>query len=152
MIDADAKAAIPEQEILDKQIEFPNGLPGFPSSTRFILSQAEGEAPFAWMRDIDDPDLAFAVIEAYHLVPDYTIEIDDEELSVINSPSAKHCAIILILRIEIDEPNHTLIIHANLRAPILINTIDHKGSQFMLPEESPYSESTVFKFQVGSKE
>ncbi|MEM9400417.1 MAG: flagellar assembly protein FliW [Verrucomicrobiota bacterium] len=142
MIEAETEAIIPEQEILDKTISFPNGLPGFPESKKFVLTQAKGEAPFAWLRDLNDPDLSFAVIEAYHLVPDYTIEIDDEDLDSIKSPSAKDCAVLLILRIEMEEKK--ISIHANLRAPLLINTVDQTGSQFMLSCESPYSEDTIF--------
>lgn len=140
--ETDAGMIIPEREILDKKIHFPNGLPGFPESTDFLLSQSDGEKPFGWLRDIGNADLAFAVIEAYHLVPDYMIEIDDEELSSIGSPSPKNCAILLILRIEMEDK---ITIHANLKSPVVINTLDRLGGQFILGNSS-YSEDVIFKF------
>lgn len=132
-------------EIFEKIIQFPKGLPGFAHNHRFILTQSEKEKPFAWLRSVDQEALAFATVEAFRLVPDYLIDIPDEELAEIGSPAPQECAILLILRVEVAE---TVKIYANLRAPIILNTTRRLARQVILLEADHYSESTLFEFGV----
>ncbi len=133
------------EEILEKAIDFPLGIPGFKKSRQYVLTQTEGERPFAWLRSLDQPSLAFAVIEAFRLVPDYTIDVPDEELAEIGAPSPQECAILLILRVEVEK---TVKIHANLRAPIIVNMTKRLARQVILLDADNYSESTLFEFGV----
>lgn len=132
-------------EIFEKTIHFPRGIPGFPNSHEFVLTQTEQERPFAWLRSIEGSALAFAVVEAYRLVPDYAIDIPDEELAEIGSPTPGECSILLILRLEVAE---TVKIYANLRAPIILNMTERLARQVILSEADHYSESTLFEFGV----
>lgn len=132
-------------ELFEKTIVFPDGIPGFRQSHRFVLSQTESERPFAWLQSLDEPSLAFATIEAYRLVPDYTVDISDEELEAIGSPSPGECAILLILRVEVEK---SVKIHANLRAPIILNMTKRMARQVILADADNYSESTLFEFGV----
>lgn len=130
-------------EIYEKILHFPAGLPGFASRHRFILTQAPQEKPFAWLRCVEEGGLAFAVVEAYRLVPDYTVDIPDEELVDIGSPAPHECALLLILRVEVAE---TVKIYANLRAPVVVNMTRRLARQVILLEADHYSESTLFEF------
>lgn len=133
-------------ELYQKAIEFPLGLPGFNQERRYVLTQTPQERPFSWLRSLDNENLAFATIEAYQLVPDYTIDIADEELVSIGQPSPKECAILLILRVEVDAKS--VKIYANLRAPVILNTSKRLARQIILPDADNYSESTLFEFSV----
>jgi flagellar assembly factor FliW len=133
-----------ETEILDKYIEFPLGVPGFQQCRRFIFARQPEEHPFAWMRSLDDERLAFAVVEAYHLIPDFSFEVDDSELEIIGSPSPEHCAVFFIVRIEADKKVKILV---NSDAPLIINTKDRKGRQIVLPvSERSAKQPMVFEF------
>jgi flagellar assembly factor FliW len=132
-------------EILEKAIHFPHGLPGFREAHRFVLTQTEKERPFAWLRSLDQPSLAFAVIEAYRLVPDYAIDVPDEDLADIGAPTPHECAVLLILRVEVE---NTVRIYANLRAPIILNMSKRQARQVILLDADNYSESTLFEFGV----
>lgn len=132
-----------EKEVLDKIVEFPLGIPGFTEAHRFVFSQESGEKPFSWMRSLDVPEIAFAVVEAYYLVPDFSFEVDDRELEVIESPSPVDCAVFFLAKIELGEK---LRIWTNCHAPILINTRARKGRQVTLPWEPGVEEPTLFEF------
>ncbi len=133
-------------ELFEKALEFPLGLPGFKQAHRYVLTQTDQERPFAWLRSLDNENLAFAIIEAYQLVPDYVIDIADEELATIGQPSPKECAVLLILRVDVDEKS--VKIYANLRAPVILNTTKRLARQIILPDADNYSESTLFEFSV----
>lgn len=132
-------------EIFEKAIQFPLGIPGFPDFHQYVLTQTPQERPFAWLRSIEQVGLAFAVIEAYRLVPDYSVDINDDELAAIGSPSPQECSILLILRVEVEE---TVKIYANLKAPIVLNMTRKLARQVILSEADNYSESTLFEFGV----
>jgi flagellar assembly factor FliW len=132
-----------ESEVLNKSVSFPLGIPGFVESKHFVFVQRSEEHPFAWMRSIEEPELGFAVVEAYHLMPDFSFEVDDKELEVIGSPSPENCAVFFIIKLE---RSAKVKITANTRAPILINIKDRKGRQVILPSDKPTSEVMTFEF------
>lgn len=130
-----------EQEILNKAVDFPLGIPGFPELKRFVFAQHPEEYPFAWMRSLDNENLGFAVIEAYHLIPDFSFEVADEDLIVIGSPSPQKCAVFFIVQIEASEKVKVIV---NSHAPLLINVDARKARQVMIPTENP--KPTTFEF------
>jgi flagellar assembly factor FliW len=132
-----------EDLIAEKTVLFPLGIPGFPRHQKYVFSQTSEERPFAWMQSLDDASLAFPVIEAFRLVPDYTFEFDDSELEPLEIRSLQDCLVMAILRIE---PHTRVKLYANLRAPLIINLAKNLGRQLILPENCGYSESTFFEF------
>ena len=67
------------KEARDNVIRFRDGLPGFPASREFLMAQEPEEKPFAWMQSVSDPNLKFAVVDAYSWVKDFTLEVNDSE-------------------------------------------------------------------------
>lgn len=130
-----------EQETINKSVEFPVGLPGFPELKKFVFAQQPEERPFAWMRSLEDEKIAFAVVEAYHLVPDFTFEVDDNELEEIGNPPPDKIGIFFIVKIESGEK---LKLTVNCHAPIIINVRDRMGRQVVVPSENP--EPAIFEF------
>lgn len=126
---APEESSIIEQEILDKTVEFPLGIPGFIFARKFVFSQGREQRPFAWMKSLDQEGLSFVVIEAYNLIPDYSAEINDVDLESIGSPSPVQCAIFFIVKIEKTDKVR-LIVHTG--APIIINTKLRKGRQVLV--------------------
>ena len=76
---------IPAEAIRDKIIEFRDGLPGFPTSRKFVMAQRPEEKPFVWMHSVSDPGLAFALVDAYAWTKDFMLEVDDAELQELGS-------------------------------------------------------------------
>jgi flagellar assembly factor FliW len=137
------EAEIPlEQQIFDKAFTFPHGIIGFQDFKRYVVVQSPEEKPFAWLRSLDEEELNFAVVDAFYLNPDYTVDIDDSDLELIGSPSPMDCFILFIIRIEKGPPFR---IYANLRAPLILNRVSRKGMQVILID-SPYTEDQMFEF------
>ncbi len=130
-------------DLQDKAISFPLAIPGFSHCKRFILNQLPSEKPFFWLRSLDDANLAFAVMEAHQLIPDYSFEVDDEELSAIGSPDPRDCAVFFIVRLE-ELQQKKFRLHANPRAPLLINMAKRIGRQVIVVKGSNYEEGATF--------
>ena len=128
-----SNSARPEQ-IRANVIEFPNGLPGFPESREFIMAQKPSERPFAWMQSVSEPDLAFAVVDAYAWMKDFTLEVDDSELQEMGSLDPMDYAVYFILRIQQEQNGTTL--KAKPNAPVLVNTRNRQARQVVVPLNS----------------
>ncbi|MFZ5806739.1 MAG: flagellar assembly protein FliW [Verrucomicrobiota bacterium] len=133
-------------DLYDKTIHFPLGLPGLQGHTRFLLTRDEGEAPFFTLRSLDDMRIGLTVVEPYALVPDYTFDVDDDQLIPISSPSNLDCAILVVVLVD-SQNNNRIQVRANLTAPIIINKKVKMGRQVAITNPpSIYNESVGFEF------
>ena len=119
-----------EESIRDKIIEFPDGLPGFPASRKFVMAQKPEERPFAWMHSVSDPSLAFAMVDAYAWVNDFMLEVDDAELQKMGSMDPMDYAVYFILRIQKQDDHTTL--QAKPNAPVLVNIRNRQARQVIV--------------------
>jgi len=122
-------------------VVFQNGLPGFPDEKRFVLLQNPEEKPFIWMQSTANPNLCFIVTSPFLFFPEYRPDVPDEELVGIGSPSLNELMLLTIIKIV---NNSTPELHTNLKAPIIINLKDFKGSQVIVSNEAMYSERAVY--------
>jgi len=124
-------ATTPDIETIDdlrnKIIEFPQGLPGFPSSHAFIMMQTPEERPFAWMQSVAEPHVKFAVVEAYAWDRDYTLEVPDETLEEMGSLDPLDYAVYFILQIGKRDSGMTL--QAKPNAPVMVNVRTRQARQ-----------------------
>src|SRR5262245_66022562 len=61
---------------VDRVLHFPQGLIGFPRVRRFVILDHRPGSPFKWMLCLEQPDVAFAVVEPADFVPGYRAPID----------------------------------------------------------------------------
>lgn len=109
----------------DKVIYFPEGIPGFREIKRYILMDYK-DTPLKWLQAIDDPDVAFIVIEPNYLLPDYSVKIDKSAEDLLKLKKRDDLAILLIIRVE-DEK-----IIPNINGPLIINAETKIGMQIVL--------------------
>jgi flagellar assembly factor FliW len=121
---------IADESRASKVIEFPNGLPGFPTNREFIMTQKPEESPFAWMKSVSDPKLTFAVVDAYAWAKDFTWEVDDSELEELGSLNPLDYAVFFILRIQKKDRHTTL--QAKPNAPVLVNIRNCQARQVVV--------------------
>jgi len=119
-----------EIEIDEKGIlDFFEGLPGFENKRRFILlAGGDEQSPFKWLQCIDEPELAFAVVDPFIIKKDYDIDLSDsiaEELCIENTEDVLVYSIVVV-------PGDVSKISMNLKAPVIINTKSRKGMQVVL--------------------
>lgn len=106
-------------------IFFPEGIPGFPDLRRYILMDYEDTA-LKWLQAVDDPDVAFIVVEPHLLKPDYKITLDNSTRQRLNLIDDNDLAVLVILRREGQE------IIANFNGPLLLNAGTMQGVQIFL--------------------
>jgi len=126
-------------------MHFQNGLPGFPSDKRFVLVQNPEERPLVWLQSLDSPSLLFVATSPFTLFPDYRPNVPDHELAALGSPAPEETLVLCILRVI---PLSTPELHANLKAPVIINLRTLAARQVIITNESMYSERAVYR--VGS--
>jgi len=109
----------------NKIINFPDGLLGFPDIKRYILIDYK-DTPLKWLQAVDDPDVAFIVLEPSILNPDYTVSLDPQNRKEIQIEDDHDLAVLVIVRVEGKR------VIANLNGPILLNASLMKGMQIIL--------------------
>jgi flagellar assembly factor FliW len=109
----------------DRQlIDFPSGLYGFESYTRYALLDAH-QKPFYWLQSLDDVQVAFVLINPYVFRPDFVLEIPDEDYEDIGKPEEDDVLVFAVVTIPTDGTEIT----ANLQGPVVINRNRGLGRQ-----------------------
>ena len=109
----------------DKVIKFPAGLLGFSHVKRYVLLDYE-DTPVKWLQAIDDPDVAFIVMEPTLLVQDYAINLDVTMRQSLELETEEDLAVLAVVRVEEGK------VLANLKGPLLFNSRLKIGLQAVL--------------------
>jgi flagellar assembly factor FliW len=122
-------------EVLDETLlKFPSGLVGFPACRRFVvLDPAEG-SEYQWFQSVDEPGLAFIIIDVHLLQPDFQIDVPDEGLKELDLAPTDSLLILAVITVPTGKPDQAT---ANLRAPLVVNLRTRKGKQVILHESIP---------------
>ena len=113
-------------------LHFPRGMVGLPKAQRFVFLHNEGApGPVFWMQSIDDPALAFLVCEPGPFFPEYEIELEAKDQSLLGLTDEGDALVCVILVVPEDPSRIT----ANLRGPVVINTETRTGVQLVLTGE-----------------
>ena len=112
----------------DDIIVFPEGILGFPESTDFVFIDDEKSAPFRMLQSLDNPRLAFVLIDPLFARPDYQFDVTWENLGMIRAESTDDLVVYSIVTMARNVDDVTL----NLQGPIIINPKERIGCQFVL--------------------
>ncbi|MBL8073590.1 MAG: flagellar assembly protein FliW [Nitrospira sp.] len=118
----------------DTIVHFPAGLLGFPESQRYVILDHDTEAPFKWLQSVDEPGLAFVILDPSMFHTDYRVSVPADILAEVNNGKEEDVALAVILTIPSDDPAH---ITANLRGPLVMGHKTRLGAQLVLSEEYP---------------
>ncbi|MCC6764841.1 MAG: flagellar assembly protein FliW [Deltaproteobacteria bacterium] len=113
---------------VDRVLQFPQGLIGFPKARRFVILDHRPGSPFKWMLCLDDPDVAFAVAEPARLVPDYRAPLD--LAARVLGTDAADVALFVIVTIPPDPLGMTV----NLMAPVVVDVRTRRSRQLVLED------------------
>ena len=118
-------------------IEFPHGIIGFPTQKRYIM--LEHKPPFCWLQCVDDPQLAFVVIDGMGMVDLYDLKVPfaDSECDFMGEDEY---AILLIVTVR-DDPSQTT---ANTQAPVFVNMKNRKGLQVIYDDPNLTTRQLIF--------
>ena len=85
-------------QIQDKDIlEIPEGLFGFEEYKKYAIYESE-YAPFMWMQSMEEPSLAFLIVDPFLVADDYELDVDDKALAKIGITNpAEVCVMAIVL-------------------------------------------------------
>lgn len=118
----------------DTLLTFPSGLVGFPAVQQFVVLDVAEDCLYQWFQSINEPDLAFVIIDVHVLDKEFQAEISDEGLAELNIIQTDPVLIMAVVTIPSEKPEQAT---ANLRAPLVVNLRTRKGKQLILHESIP---------------
>jgi flagellar assembly factor FliW len=117
----------------DSILDFPKGMPGFENCTRYKLFHQEQDRPVVhWLQSLDEPDVAFALVDPAKFGINYEFVLSDEEINLLQMDQVDELAILLIAYKPQENPNSKANINANINGPVIINIRSRRGMQKVL--------------------
>ncbi|MDT8445488.1 MAG: flagellar assembly protein FliW [bacterium] len=107
---------------------FPEGPLGFPDCTRFTLVEEERSQPFMMLQSLDNPALAFVVVDPLVVRPDYHFNVTMNDLKLIKAEDTDNLVVYCIVTMAKEVADVTV----NLQGPLVINSDAHIGHQYVL--------------------
>ncbi|MCC6966738.1 MAG: flagellar assembly protein FliW [Nitrospira sp.] len=118
----------------DTLLVFPSGILGFPDWTTYVMLDHDTDAPFKWLQCVEEPQLAFVILDPALFKPDYQVTIPTDALIEIQKQDNDELSVVTILTIPSDDPTA---VTANLRGPLVMNHRTRLCKQLVLPEDLP---------------
>ncbi|HWH31233.1 MAG TPA: flagellar assembly protein FliW [Egibacteraceae bacterium] len=112
----------------DQILWFPDGIPGFPYSHRFVLVEMAPDSPFQILQSADEPDVSLIVTVPWLFFPDYDFELSELEQRELGITSEEET--VVFSAVTLDGEHHR--VYLNLLGPIVVNTTNRRGRQVVL--------------------
>lgn len=125
----------------DDVIRFSDGLIGFDQCQRFLIISTSANETFRWLQSLDEPSLAFLVVDPAQYVEGYAVEIGDEEAEHLGIGAETATLLLTTASIPNSKPEEMTI---NLAGPIVINAEARLGRQLVVDDESIPTRHPVF--------
>jgi flagellar assembly factor FliW len=117
----------------DTLITFPQGIIGFDNLRRFIILDHDTGSFIRWLQAVEQPELAFVIIDPLPLVKDYPVERILAECDDLGLGPDEEVAIVAVMAIPPAPRPPTV----NLLAPVVMGVGSRRGKQVVL-HDSPY--------------
>jgi flagellar assembly factor FliW len=115
----------------DEIYAFANGIFGFPDARSFVLVDGGREGLY-WLQAVEQPSLAFLLVDPFHYQPGYEADLPDADLAHIGVTSPESLMVLTIVTLAKPLDACT----TNLQAPIAFNTESRQARQVVLNDES----------------
>ena len=122
---------VPESQVID----LPHGLLGFPERRQFIALLHGQDSPFLWLQSLEDSALAFVIVDVALVMPNYEIDLSDDDQEDLQLKEDEPFAIYGLVTIPQGNPGGMTV---NLLGPLLVNTAAIVGKQ-VVQSSSGYS-------------
>ena len=121
-------------------LSLPFGLVGMPEINEVQIVYSKDELPFMRMQETKEDGIEFFVLEPTDLIPDYSLEIRDEDLEILGIKSEQDVYLLNIVTVHSCETNKVTV---NLIAPLVFNKKTLEGKQVILGNFQEYSDSYI---------
>ncbi len=122
-------------------IQIPQGVLGFSEYKNFCLLDSGDETLILWLQSLENPELAFPLLEPKIFKSDYSVKLSAAELRELKLENVNQSAVLSILTIPDDPTRMT----ANLKAPLVINLKLQIAKQVVLQENEYPIKQEMFK-------
>ena len=119
-----------------KIITFEDGIIGFPDMKKFPLifdEEKEGRPSISWLQSMDEPEIAFPVMDPLFVCETYNPSVEEELLKNLGTIKEDN----LYVLVTVTVPQNIKELAVNLKAPIVINTDTRKASQIIVEDDLP---------------
>lgn len=127
---------VPEAKLIRMQ----KPILGFEHLTTYCLVEKKEFWPFLWLQSVEDPEVAFVVVNPTIFFPDYKIEIHPQEVAELMILHLDLVETYVIVTIPQDPTKMT----ANLQGPILVNTENTLAKQLVLTNSDYQIQHYIF--------
>lgn len=109
-------------------IIFNEGILGFENLKKYFIVDPGDSTLILWLQSLEEPSIAFPIIEPRIFQPDYTVQLVPMELNSLELESLNKAKSYAVLTI----PEKLSEMTANLKAPLVINAEKNIGRQIVL--------------------
>lgn len=121
-----------EVEVEEKQIlHIPGGLVGFPLCERFVLLKHSKQSPYRWLQSLDEPSVAFLVINPSSIVENYEVRLSPEVAGSLFLSEETLKMVLAVVNVPRGRSKDATV---NLLAPIVVNPERRVGKQIILED------------------
>lgn len=114
-------------------ITFPEGLLGFERMHRFLLIDQPEVEPLRWLQSLDEPQIAFTVIEPELVFPDFKVHLTASDREGLGLAAGVEPRLLVLVTVPKDPADMT----ANLMGPLVLHPQNRLGRQLVL-HDSPH--------------
>jgi flagellar assembly factor FliW len=114
------------------RISIPGGLIGFPEQESYVIIRHNPESPFLWFQSVEEPDLAFVIVDPRLFKPDYEAPLTTRVLNLVQAESVEDVSVFVIVTIPPGQPEAMT---ANLLGPLVFNTSKRIVRQVVVENE-----------------
>ena len=120
----------------DKIIVLESGMIGFPDMRHFALifdAEKKSGGKIKWLQSMDEPEMAFPVMDPTFIKKDYNPSINEEILKPLGKLTEENTFVLTTVTV----PRELEKMSINLKAPIIINSETNKGAQIIVEDDMP---------------
>ena len=135
---------IEEQDV----VRFADGIPAFEDEHEFVVLPYEEGTPYMFLQSMATPELAFLMTDPFVFFPDYSFELDDENMEKLERKTMDDvlvCTLISIPRSGVADMT------TNLLAPVVINRHTMQAKQIVLEKTQYTTKHRLFPEKKGDK-
>lgn len=133
-----------EIEVLEKDVtHLIDGMLGFSECTKFTIIDDEVGYPFLWMQSLEEPALAFVIVDPAPILTEYHFSVKREQIKAIEASQVEDLQVYVIVTMA----SNVLDVTVNLQGPIVINKSNSMGLQIVLVDPKFVTRHPLFTDQ-----
>jgi flagellar assembly factor FliW len=129
-------------------VRMPVGMLGFEQCCQFVLLEDRPGSALRWLQSVDDPAVAFIVINPFEFFPEYEVELTDEQADALGLDDPNESVTFTTVTVSREEGKVT----ANLLGPIVINSRTLQARQIVLEDDRYCTKHVIVDGAAGAFE